>query len=102
MLTGHFGLVNDASFSPDGRWVVTAGPGRAGLWETGTGRNLLLLRAHVGKVTSASFSPDGRRILTSGVDHTVRQYLCTHLRAPARPRSGQAKARLAGFQPRGG
>jgi WD40 repeat protein len=33
-LRGHFNVVNDAEFSPDGRWVVTAGPITAGLWRS--------------------------------------------------------------------
>ena len=33
-LVGQFGVVNDASFSPDGRWVVTAGLVSAGLWRS--------------------------------------------------------------------
>ena len=37
MLRGHGGTVFDASFSPNGRWVVTAGPATAGLWDARTG-----------------------------------------------------------------
>ena len=32
-LEGHFGSVADAQFSPDDRWVVTAGPSSVGLWD---------------------------------------------------------------------
>ena len=28
----QFGSVADARFSPDGRWLITAGPKSAGLW----------------------------------------------------------------------
>ena len=42
VLRGHAGPVSDASFSPDGRWVVTAVPISAGLWPTATGTLLFL------------------------------------------------------------
>jgi WD40 repeat protein len=77
VLRGHFAVVNGAAFSPDERWVVTAGPGTAGLWPTETGRLLAYLFGHSGILTSASFSPDGRRVLTAGEDGTVRLYDCT-------------------------
>ena len=76
MLQGHFGPVQDAQFSPDGRWVVTAGPGRAGLWDARTGALVTLLRGHEGTLTSASFDLSGRVIVTGGVDGTVRTYVC--------------------------
>jgi len=76
ILRGHFGPVFGASFSPDGRWIVTAGPVTAGLWQVSDGRPLTYLHGHTEPLTSASFSPDGRRILTSSRDGTVRTYLC--------------------------
>ena len=68
--------VNDAEFSPDGKWVVIAGPSTAGLWSAGDGAFLFYLRGHKGKVTSATFDRSGRRIITSGEDGTIRTYDC--------------------------
>jgi WD40 repeat protein len=74
--------VNAASFSRDGRWLVTAGPGKAALWQTQTGRLLIYLSGHAKAakgargLESASFSPEGRRILTASDDGTVRLYTC--------------------------
>jgi WD40 repeat protein len=76
LLQGHFGVVNDAHFSPDGRWVVTAGPRTAGLWDARSGALIMFLRGHQGTVTSATFDPSGRIIVTGGVDGTVRTYAC--------------------------
>jgi WD40 repeat protein len=77
-LGGLISSVSETEFSPDGRWVVAAGPGIAALWSTRTGRRLLYLygprRDTV--LTSVSFSPDGRRIVTSGSDGKVRLYSC--------------------------
>jgi len=62
--------------SPDGRWVVTAGPSSAGLWNVRSRSLLFYLRGDSDLLTSASFSPDGRTILTSSRDGTVRTYRC--------------------------
>jgi WD40 repeat protein/serine/threonine protein kinase len=60
------GNVNRASFSHDGRLVVTAGgDGDARVWDVTTGRNLAEFTIE-GGVSHASFSRDGRRVLTAG------------------------------------
>jgi len=76
VLRGHFSIVSDASFSPDGRWVVTAGPGTAGLFRVSDGRLVFLLSGHEGILTAATFDPTGRTIVTGGADGTVRRYEC--------------------------
>lgn len=75
-LRGHFAIVSDASFSRDGRWVVTAGPGTAGVWNAVTGQRKLFLRGHRGRLVSAAFDAAGRRIATVGADGTLRSYTC--------------------------
>jgi WD40 repeat protein len=88
--------VNDAEFSPDGQWVVTAGPSTAGLWSAGDGAWLFYLRGHKGRVTSATFDRTGERIITSGEDGTIQTYDCeicrsgTALVAVARRRLAEA------------
>ena len=76
LLRGHFGPVFGASFSPDARWVVTAGPTTAGLWPVDSGRLLLYLRGPSAPLRSAVFSPDGTRIVAASRDGTVRTYRC--------------------------
>ncbi len=75
-LRGHASTVNDASFDPSGRWVVTAGGSVAGLWDRANGQRLLFLSGHEGRVLAASFDPTGLRITTVGIDGTVRSYDC--------------------------
>jgi WD40 repeat protein len=75
-LRGHASSVDDASFDPNGRWVVTAGRSLAGLWDRASRQRLLFLPGHEGRVLAASFEPTGLRITTVGVDGTLRSYEC--------------------------
>jgi WD40 repeat protein len=70
--TGHSARVNSASFSGDGKHVLTASSDKtAAVWDAATGARLLLLKGHTRGVSSASYSPDGRRIVTASWDTTA-------------------------------
>ena len=75
-LRGHASSVDDASFDPNGRWVVTAGRSLAGLWDRASRQRLLFLPGHKGRVLAASFDPTGLRIMAVGADGTFRSYAC--------------------------
>jgi WD40 repeat protein len=68
--------VNNAAFSDDGRWVVTAGPVSAALWEVASGELVYYLRGHEGRVRTAFFVPGGHRVVTASDDGTLRTYRC--------------------------
>jgi WD40 repeat protein len=74
VLSGHGGTVFDASFSPNGRWVVTGGPATAGLWDAATGERVYFLRGDGRKIRVAAFTSP-TRIVTRGNDG-VRTYVC--------------------------
>ena len=64
-LAGHSSSVNSASFSPDGKHIVTAsGDGTTRLWDTATGRQIGLLGGQTAVFETVAFSPDGERIVT--------------------------------------
>jgi WD40 repeat protein len=72
----HVSVVADASFSGDGKWIVTAGPSAAGIWQTRTGKLLFFYRGHTAPLTTAAFAPGGRRFVTAAQDGTLRAGVC--------------------------
>jgi WD40 repeat protein len=86
---GHTGVVNMATFSPDGKRIVTAGTdGRAFILDTPTLKVERLIVAFPGfevdptghegpkSIDTAVFSPDGERLATTNVNGTVRLWHC--------------------------
>lgn len=79
VLAGHEAEVNNAIFSPDGRWVITASQDRtARVWQAvkdekrEAGESLAVLRGHIGPITSLDFSGQSKYVVTGSADRTVR------------------------------
>lgn len=64
--------VLNASYSRDGRLLVTAHNNEARVWDASTGAQVHVLTGHQGSVHDAGFSADGLRIVTASSDATVR------------------------------
>ncbi len=70
---GHTERVHSASFSPDGKLIVTGSwDNSAKVWDVLTGKLLLTLSGHRDPIASASFSGDGKRIVTGSMDKTAK------------------------------
>ena len=71
-IKAHDGSVNSASYSPDGKLIVTAGADNtARVWDF-AGKQVAELVGHQGSVKSANFSPDGKLIVTGSFDGTAQ------------------------------
>jgi WD40 repeat protein/tRNA A-37 threonylcarbamoyl transferase component Bud32 len=62
--------LRSATFSRDGRWLVTAGDRAARVWDAATGQPRTPPLRHQGFVIHATFSPDGRLVVTTAWDNT--------------------------------
>ncbi len=70
---GHESEVNVASFTPDGKTIVSCSDdGTIRLWEALTGKPIDVLRGHRGEVCAIDVSPDGKLLASGGRDSTVR------------------------------
>ena len=82
----HENAVCSATFSPDGRRVLTASrDNTARIWDAETGKPVGKPMKHAEvvatpgitldyRVVSALFSPNGKRVVTAGVDKTARTW----------------------------
>jgi WD40 repeat protein len=73
ILHGHRAGVFHASFSPDGRLVLTASAdGTARVWRADGGGEPVVLEGPGGRIGSVAFSPDGTRVAMACGDGTAR------------------------------
>ncbi len=74
-LVGHTDAIRSASFSPDGRYILTSSDDfTTRLWDAQTGRQIQLYRDSASRyaMISAAMSQDGRYVLTGSADNVAR------------------------------
>jgi WD40 repeat protein/tetratricopeptide (TPR) repeat protein len=83
---GDGAWVDSVTYSPDGKWIATAGggdpfyrnhgheavPGTVIVWDAETGRPVHTLRAHKHLISHVAFSRDGRILASSSLDGTIK------------------------------
>ena len=69
---GHRGRITCVGFSPDGKFIASAGKdGMIKFWAI-DGTLIKTIKAHTNKITSLSFSPDGKIIASASNDNTIK------------------------------
>jgi WD40 repeat protein/DNA-binding SARP family transcriptional activator/energy-coupling factor transporter ATP-binding protein EcfA2 len=72
-LVGHLWGLQDAAWSPDGRWIATAGDDTdVRIWDARTGKGRSTLFGHSANVVSLEWSPDSRNLASGALDGTAR------------------------------
>jgi WD40 repeat protein/serine/threonine protein kinase/DNA-binding SARP family transcriptional activator len=75
-LIGHTSGVYGLAFTPDGQRLVTAGEdGTAKVWDTASGRELLVLTAQPQGLLDVAITQDGNYLATAGRDGAVRLFI---------------------------
>jgi WD40 repeat protein len=85
------GYMSEASLSPDGKVLATAGDGgKVIIWDVEERRRITELKADENFAITARFSPDGRLLATGGIDGSAILWNTETWRRVGRPLGGHA------------
>jgi len=101
VFSGHQDRVYHATFSPNGKSVLTASmDGTARLWDIG-GQQKIVFEGHHESIRYAEFSPDGKHIVTASNDKTARLWNANTGKQITILKGHESSVRYATFSPNG-
>jgi WD40 repeat protein/formylglycine-generating enzyme required for sulfatase activity/serine/threonine protein kinase len=101
-VTGMSLMINDLSFSPDGRKLATShGDNQARIWDIESKRVIRTLPGHGHWVMAIAYSPDDRTLATAGVDDVLRLWDPMRHDAPVTLATGYGSVSGLAFSPDG-
>jgi WD40 repeat protein len=65
-------VVSSAARSPDGKWLAISDDRLIRIYDTITGRSMIVIEGHTADVLALAWSPDGHRLASGSKDGTVR------------------------------
>ena len=91
IFTGHLASVNALTWSPDGKFIVSASDDTfVQVFDAATGTRKIIYRGHTEEVAAVAWSPNGRFIASAGQDQTVQIWDAASGGAPAFTYTGHA------------